>query len=144
HKPLEASLLQAFERAACHSPARLAFQIANIVKQPSTALENAIQLAIEEARIEFTSQAENGWIVDNAVEALIGKRWHDLIGITHHLLNFWIREQITRPGIEPCNLLRTRIEFDRDHLLSRFRRSNGRIAQASRGIQHTPHDRRDS
>src|SRR6266496_318714 len=69
---------------------------------------------------------------------------HDLVSITHELVDFGIVEQGLRPGMEACYLLHTWVKFYGDDLFSIFARFDGCVPEARCRIQYKSGDRCDS
>src|SRR5579863_9065843 len=137
----KASLSQTFQGTTCYGTTGFAVEVANIMKQASIALEHSVEFAVEHAGVKFARETKDGRIMDNPIKAVIFKRRHHLVCITHHLLNLWILKQTTRPGVLPCDLLRPRIKLYGNHLHCRFRGLNSRIAQTRCRIEHTTCER---
>src|SRR5205823_13797666 len=118
------------QHAFGHSAARLAVGITDVVKEPSPAFEYPVKLLVKYAGIEIAREAKGWRIVNDACEALILEGWHDLVGITHDLMNVGAGKKAARPGIEPGYLLRAGIEFDGDDFPGGFRGFDSSVAQA--------------
>src|SRR5581483_7214356 len=85
HNTFKTRFLQAFKCPTRDRAARLTFQIANIVEQPSASLEHPKQLPIKLARIELARQAKHRRIVKNPRETFVLEAAYNLKGIAHHL-----------------------------------------------------------